>query len=622
MNERRQAHTVEALPCEWQERIERLDYAFQPIVNIQTGCAYGYEALLRNHHAAGFGSIGDVFDMAFRDGVLCRVDRALMEKAIVKFRAIACASGTKLFYNIDCRMWDAVDYHEESVKGMLERQDFPFDEFCMELTERHTARSDDAMFGRLRDMKLKGFKIAVDDCGTGFNGFELMYRAEPDYIKIDRFFIREMTTDIKKRLFVSSLVNISHLTGSVVVGEGVETAGEYYACREIGCDMIQGWLVAPPQQNIDFIRNRYVHIESLNRLERRGCKSTDQKYVRSQMQDIAALSIESSIIEIFDRFRQQETMPIPIVNQAGEPLGIISETSFKSYVYSRYGRELLENPSVNRDIGRFIHKCPIADIHTAVEKILEMYSLDDSVEGILMVENMKYIGFLNAQSLLKAINEKNIAVARDQNPLTGLPGNRVIHEYLTEAVKNPATPFVVVYFDIDHFKAYNDRYGFRNGDRVLRLLADILRGKQDVARSFVGHIGGDDFFMGIRGRSFETAKSDIRAIIDSFNQDVRIFYEPEALQRGYIVSADRDGNEKRFPLLSVSAAVLDLQIKRSPNITIGQIGELMAVHKKDAKQSVENISVQHIGPGADAGDKTHEAMLFLQPPRPRLQCAS
>jgi len=613
---------MKTLTQDWQDRIKLLDYALQPIVNIQTGTAYGYEVLLRNVPAAGFHGICDVFDLAFREGVLCRVDLALMEKAISKFCDMDFPAGCKLFYNIDCRIWDSGDYRADAIHGLLESLHFPCETFCMELTERHAARSDEAMFARLRDLKSHGIKIAVDDCGTGFNGFELMYKSEPDYIKIDRFFIQDLTTDIKKRLFVSSLVNISHLTGSVVIGEGVENAAEYYACREIGCDMIQGWLVAPPRQDIDRSINRYAHIEEMSMNDRRRSKSTDQKYVRSQMQNIDPLPIASSILDIFDRFKHQEAAPIPIVNLGGEPLGIISATSFKTYVYSRYGRELLENPSLNRDIARFIHKCPIADIHTPVEKILEMYSLDDSVEGILLVENMKYIGFLNAQSLLMAINEKNIALARDQNPLTDLPGNRVIHEYLTETVKNTRTPFVLAYFDIDNFKAYNDRYGFRNGDRVLRMFADMLRLKQDVPLFFVGHIGGDDFFMGVRECSFDDVKEDIQAILNTFQQDVKSFYDADTREQGYIVSLDRDGHEKKFPLLTVSAAVLDLQAHRSADISIGQIGELMAAHKTRAKHSIQKISVKHIGPRLNGQTPEFYNGLFAAPPVHRLPYAS
>lgn len=68
---------------------------------------------------------------------------------------------------------------------------------------------------------------------------------------------------------------------------------------------------------------------------------------------------------------------------------------------------------------------------------------------------MRYAGFLSASSLLKIINEKNIETARDQNPLSGLPGNTVIYEYVSNAMEDLKS-FHFVYFDFDHFKAYND----------------------------------------------------------------------------------------------------------------------------------------------------------------------
>ena len=73
----------------------------------------------------------------------------------------------------------------------------------------------------------------------------------------------------------------------------------------------------------------------------------------------------------------------------------------------------------------------MAEIHTPIEKILEIYSLNENIEGIIITNNQKYLGFLSAQSLLKVLNDKNLAIARDLNPLTKLPGNTLIHEYVT-----------------------------------------------------------------------------------------------------------------------------------------------------------------------------------------------
>ena len=87
---------MNALDGHWTERLERLDFALQPIVNIHSGICYGYEALLRNHLEAGFTTIGSVFDEAYHDGVLHQVDLLLREKACTKYAGLSWCKTTKL----------------------------------------------------------------------------------------------------------------------------------------------------------------------------------------------------------------------------------------------------------------------------------------------------------------------------------------------------------------------------------------------------------------------------------------------------------------------------------------------------------------------------------------------
>jgi diguanylate cyclase (GGDEF)-like protein len=271
-----------------------------------------------------------------------------------------------------------------------------------------------------------------------------------------------------------------------------------------------------------------------------------------------------------------------VVNAQDEPLGILHENSFKEYAYSRFGNQLLQNPAMRENISAFISKCPIADIHTPVETILEMYSQNDTIEGVLIVENMHYVGFLSAQSLLKVLYEKNLALARDQNPLTKLPGNNLIAEYVSRALQDTDNQYLLVYFDLDHFKPYNDHYGFRNGDRVILLFAGILQDYHNRTSAFIGHIGGDDFFSGLKDAPLVESGERVRQLTEKFKSDVESFYDPEVVQRGYLFAQDREGEYREFPLLTVSAAVLELKPGRKV-ISSAEISRVMAEEKKEAK---------------------------------------
>jgi len=239
----------------------------------------------------------------------------------------------------------------------------------------------------------------------------------------------------------------------------------------------------------------------------------------------------------------------------------------------------------------FVVKCPVSEIHTRIEKILEYFAMDENSEGILLTENGKYLGFLSARSLLNVINEKNITMARDQNPLTKLPGNTMVHEYIEQMLADSSSAHTIAYFDFDNFKPFNDRYGFRQGDRAILLFADILKKASGTGKFFTGHIGGDDFFAGFKvtDANKSSVNNRLKQIIYKFRDDALSLNDANDREKGYIVSIDREGFERKFPLLSVSAAVIHVPEKHE-RMTLEEVGFIIADLKKKAKHSPEKIA--------------------------------
>ena len=574
----------------WIDALECIEYAFQPIVNIYSGECLGYEALLREWKPAGFDSIQAVFDAAAAAQVLHQVDMVLREKAIAKFAAIA-GGRLKLFFNLDNRMLGSRDYTPGATASILSRYGLTHDRICFEISEKHELPHSLETTNLLTAYHRQGFRIAVDDFGAGFSGLKLLYHAEPDFLKIDRFFIQQIAGDAKKRLFVSSIVNIAHMIGSLVIAEGVESAEEYLACRDIGCDLIQGFLVARPTVDPTSLKARYPIIETLNGRERRDRAQDDQPRIASHMTTLLPLPQDATMLHICQAFKEdRHDGYFPIVNADEEPLGIVRESDLKQYTYSRYGQELLQNPAFGGSITRFIRRAPIADIHTPVEKIVGIYSQSPAIEGILIVEGMRYQGILSPQSLLRVINEKNLAAARDQNPLSRLPGNILIHEFVTAALMDKEHPYYLVYFDFDNFKPFNDHYGFRQGDRIILLFAEILRSMAQETGGMAGHVGGDDFFFGLRGQfPIDEIVDRISALTRRFARDAESFYDAETRRRGYLEAADRSGDLRRLPLLRASAVVLKLPPMRRDLYSAEELGRAMAILKKAAKASSEGL---------------------------------
>jgi diguanylate cyclase (GGDEF)-like protein len=143
---------------------------------------------------------------------------------------------------------------------------------------------------------------------------------------------------------------------------------------------------------------------------------------------------------------------------------------------------------------------------------------------------------------------------RAQSPLTGLPGNVRIEEEIESRVE-AAQRFAILYADLDHFKAYNDHYGFMRGDQVIQFTARML---QEVALAvtggdaFVGHVGGDDFVVVCPPE----ASDDVAiAVVERFDAESPTLYDDEDRDRGYIEITNRRGELQRFPLLSISIGV-------------------------------------------------------------------
>ncbi|PLS77436.1 MAG: diguanylate cyclase [Chloroflexi bacterium] len=137
------------------------------------------------------------------------------------------------------------------------------------------------------------------------------------------------------------------------------------------------------------------------------------------------------------------------------------------------------------------------------------------------------------------------------NPLTQLPGNKAIADEVERRIKSHEQ-FGLLYFDFDNFKALNDVYGPARGDRVIKLLANILQDLHAAAQSddiFVGHIGGDDFIALTPPQTMERLSNEV---IARFDREVLAFYDPADKQRGYLRGVDRFGMPRRFPIVSVS----------------------------------------------------------------------
>ena len=183
--------------------------------------------------------------------------------------------------------------------------------------------------------------------------------------------------------------------------------------------------------------------------------------------------------------------------------------------------------------------------------------------------------FLRAKNIIKRVSKN-----RDVNPLTKLSGNTEIEEQISYEIQQ-GNDFAVLYCDLDNFKAYNDAYGFENGDKVIKAVADTLSAtitEVGTPEDFVGHIGGDDFVI-----ITTPDRMDIigQTVVDKFSAKSKSFYNAHDLAAGYIIAKGREETERKYPLISISVAGVSSEVRRL--ICPSQVAEIAAGIKKKAK---------------------------------------
>jgi GGDEF domain-containing protein len=172
--------------------------------------------------------------------------------------------------------------------------------------------------------------------------------------------------------------------------------------------------------------------------------------------------------------------------------------------------------------------------------------------------------------------ERNVAV----HPSTRLPGTTEIERELRRRLEEKET-FAVCYADIDHFKEFNDRYSYYDGDRVIYILSQILR---DVVKGlvpktgFVGHIGGDDFIFVIRIDDIPEVCGEIISVFDTL---MPLQYNAQDRRAGYFFGKDRRGHLHRVPLMTLSIGIVTNEHRRFEHPA--QISELTTEMKSYAK---------------------------------------
>ncbi|MCA9515063.1 MAG: EAL domain-containing protein [Myxococcales bacterium] len=221
----------------------QISMAFQPIVSLSRDRVVAQEALVRGTDGAGAAS------------VLARVDDTNRYHFDQACRVNAVKWASDLGVGADCDlhinfMPNAIYRPEVCIRTTLaaaRAYDFPRDRLVFEVTEDEPIRDHDHLADIFREYRRLGFKTAIDDFGAGYAGLNLLADFQPDIVKIDMHLIRGVDADKKRRAIVRGIVTVCEELGITVIAEGIETVDELAAVRDLGVDLVQGYLIAKPR---------------------------------------------------------------------------------------------------------------------------------------------------------------------------------------------------------------------------------------------------------------------------------------------------------------------------------------------------------------------------------------
>ncbi len=534
---------------------------FQPIVSLRDGAVLGYEALSRGPKGSELESPEMLFSVAEETKSLWDLERLCRTKALYAMQ-LSKANAT-LFLNVNPNIIEDETFQKGFTKDYLKQFDIDPKKIIFEITERSAVSNIKEFKQIIENYKEQDYKIAIDDAGAGYSGLNLISDVHPHYLKLDIHLIRNIDKDSVKQALVKSMYEFSKITGTYLIAEGIETRSELQTLINIGVHYGQGYYIKRPDSVVGCIDATIVEtIVEMNSQKNHifGYNLSDV-YIGNLCVPAVAVNESVLISEAYDMLGKMPESPGFCVTRNGVVQGVVTRDMVNAAVAGVYGYSLYSRQTIaaimDADFLKVDYKTPVNTVGR-----LAMSRPDSKVyDFITVVSDDKYRGIVTIKDLLNKTIEIEVSNATQLNPLTSLPGNILIEKALYNVLSS-ADNYCVVYFDIDNFKAYNDVYGFENGDRVIKNLADIITETVPSA-NFVGHVGGDDFVAIVRT---EEADDICGKILDKFDRSIPEFYNQEDISSGYIIAKSRQGFEEQFPLISLSIGGVSIWERRFNNV--------------------------------------------------------
>jgi EAL domain-containing protein (putative c-di-GMP-specific phosphodiesterase class I)/GGDEF domain-containing protein len=553
---------------------KRIETVFQPIISLKNGKVFGYEALSRGPELTDMESPERLFDSAQSFGKVWELEYLCRTKALES--AMQQKIKSRLFLNVNPNIMKDDEFRKGFTRESLNRFAIDPKQIIFEITEREAIDNISDFVKIISHYKEQDYRIAIDDAGAGYSGLNLISDIHPNYIKLDMKLVRNVDKDMTKQSLIRSLNEFARFTGTSLIAEGIETEEELEVLIEIGVAYGQGYLIQRPDRQILAIEP-YI-VEQITYENEKKNSSRQELRQQIKVDDICrmvkAISPDLLVSDVYEMFKEEPESSGYCIVTKSVPIGVITRNDLHRKISGQFGYTLFANKPISKIMDT---EFMMVDYQSAIDQTgkMAMEREPDKIYDFVVVTNRsRYYGVVTVKDLMEKLIEMEFVYAKHLNPLSELPGNLMIEEKLNSLIKN-GQDMTVLYFDLDNFKVYNDVYGFEKGDIVLKEFSILLR--RELADTFIGHIGGDDFMAVV---PWNQAELRCREIIRAFDLSVRSFYREEDVSKGFILARNRHEEEEAFPLLSVSIAGVRTAMYKN----IYELSEAAAKVKKICKK--------------------------------------
>ena len=522
---------------------------YQPIVSLSDGQIFGYEALSRISRNELDMNIETMFRVADLEGKSWELESLCRKKALKNSRHMLKTS--QLFINVNPNIIHDKEFIEGFTKERLEKYGLNIENITFEITERVSVVNNELFSETIQHYKKQDYRIAIDDVGSGYSGLNTIVNIHPHYIKIDMSLIKNIDKDEIKLSMCKNLIEFCKSANIEVIAEGIETEEELKILIKIGATFGQGHFLGMPDKEFKSIAAEKVDLirsENTKRYKENVLSSVYPK-IETLCKEALIVSPNEDCMAVHDILTKNPLTTEVCILENQKIVGFITRTKLFEILGGRYGYSLYAKKKIidisQLNFLKVSHNVTIEDV-----SVMAMQRpLDQLYDPIIVEKEKSYLGAVTIKNILEATAKIKLDIAMHSNPLTGLPGNLLIEKEILNRIFS-SSPYCIFYIDVDNFKAYNDAYGFTNGDLLLKLISEILK-EICLKNEFIGHIGGDDFMVIC---DYEEGGPLCINLLDIFSERVKSLYKEEDVKSGYIISKNRNGVTEKFPLATLSIA--------------------------------------------------------------------